>query len=168
MANQENQGIVRDLTIREMEPRDIDAIATMHIALYDEMKLLDDNSPFLTHSHNEVTNLYLKFLRNKNMKLLVALINLQIVGMAVSSIQYHISERPALTANIDFVWVEKQFRRQGVGTGLVSKTISLLNKAGVLSITVAHLVKNQIGAAFWQKIGFAPLMTLRIKNKDNF
>lgn len=61
------------------------------------------------------------------------------------------------TANITDLWVEPEFRRQGLARQLVDAFRQSAREAGYLRIEVSTLARDDQALAFWRSMGFADL-----------
>jgi putative acetyltransferase len=50
--------------------------------------------------------------------------------------------------------VDKRYRRLGIGTELVQRSLSLLSKEGITKCNIFLLEENKAGIAFWEYNGF--------------
>ena len=60
--------------------------------------------------------------------------------------------------------VRENFRKQGIGKMLVDKTIDALKQEGINKVALVLFDTNQIGNAFWEKIGFEKREDLIYRN----
>ena len=52
------------------------------------------------------------------------------------------------------VCVARDFRRQGIGTRMVSACIQELRRMGINRVSLIAFTRNEVGNAFWRKIGW--------------
>lgn len=52
------------------------------------------------------------------------------------------------------VCVERRYRKQGVGSAMVSFSIKALEKEGVKRVHLIAFTRNELGNSFWQGIGW--------------
>lgn len=71
--------------------------------------------------------------------------------------------RAAVVGRIEDCYVEKQFRRQGIGSALLKEGLAWLRTQGVKRVDLAVSAANSDGQAFWQQQGFAPFQLLMSK-----
>jgi GNAT superfamily N-acetyltransferase len=59
---------------------------------------------------------------------------------------------------IDAVYVEDQFRRQGIGSQLIERAIEAMRKDNVIAVETIYDAWNDASARAWHRAGFAPWM----------
>jgi putative acetyltransferase len=50
--------------------------------------------------------------------------------------------------------VDKDYRRQGIGSGLVQRCLTALAKEGIIKCNIYFIEENEAGMAFWVRNGF--------------
>jgi len=69
-------------------------------------------------------------------------------------VAFSLTEVTGSSASILLLAVDSRYRRKGVGSALVSSTISLLEDAGVEYVDLATPLENEIAQSFWATKGF--------------
>ena len=62
--------------------------------------------------------------------------------------------------------VNPKYWRQGIGKKLVETSIDVLKKIGISRVGLVVFNKNEIGNAFWEKMGFTMRNDLLYRNKE--
>ena len=99
-------------------------------------------------------------IRDSNCRLTVAEIDGQLIGFCYS----YISHKPKYFKLEKFgfvgdLYVEPEYRRQGVGRMLVNDTLGFLSRRKVRQIELLVAVKNTNTIKFWESLGFSHLLT---------
>lgn len=63
------------------------------------------------------------------------------------------------------VIVLPEYRNQGVGRGLVENAMNALEKEGITKVLLVVFTHNDLGNAFWEKMGFTVRDDLVYRNK---
>jgi diamine N-acetyltransferase len=79
--------------------------------------------------------------------------NNRIVGYAVGTVDR------LKTAELDSLFVEKQFRNRGIGSRLVQRMVLWLNRQDPAVVTVNVAVGNEATFDFYRRFGFFPRVT---------
>jgi ribosomal protein S18 acetylase RimI-like enzyme len=61
--------------------------------------------------------------------------------------------------------VNPQYRKQGIAKNLVDTAMTALQKTGINKVALVVFDRNEIGNAFWEKMGFAVRSDLIYRNK---
>jgi ribosomal protein S18 acetylase RimI-like enzyme len=61
--------------------------------------------------------------------------------------------------------VNPQYRKQGIAKSLVDTAMTALQKIGINKVALVVFDRNEIGNAFWEKMGFAVRNDLIYRNK---
>jgi GNAT superfamily N-acetyltransferase len=90
-----------------------------------------------------------------------------IFGMAVGRIHFQDTYVPNVSASIDMVFVEKPYRRRGVGTQLVLALCQFFAAHGVEDISLRYVIGNRQAEQFWSRFGFEPrIITVGARRQD--
>lgn len=88
-------------------------------------------------------------------------------GDTIGTISGHVFEKPAVQVNpigvIYGLWVEDDYRRQGIATRLLKHLENELQKKGAKAFQVGWDVPNTLAAAWWQKQGYLPYEVIASK-----
>lgn len=77
-----------------------------------------------------------------------------LVGYCVSSIE------KVLTGEIDSIFIDSKYRRQGIGRELMQKALTWLDSVGAKKKIVSVGVGNEQAYGFYAKFGFLPRRTM--------
>ena len=80
----------------------------------------------------------------------------KIVGYLVGWVWIKRAWRPINTAELENMFVLRDYRHRGVGSALVKEFIDWCKKKKVKSVEVWAQFKNELGKRFYQASGFAP------------
>jgi ribosomal protein S18 acetylase RimI-like enzyme len=61
--------------------------------------------------------------------------------------------------------VKLSARNQGIGSALVKKALEALKAEGIVKVALVVFSRNEIGNAFWEKLGFTVRDDLNYRNK---
>ena len=86
--------------------------------------------------------------------------DMALVGYCVSSFD------KVLTGEIDSIFVEAKYRRQGIGTALMRKALSWLNSSGAKKNIISVTVGNEQTYGFYEKFDFHPRRTMLEQKKQ--
>lgn len=62
--------------------------------------------------------------------------------------------------------VAVEHRQKGIGRDLVNYAMAALKKEGIVKVALVAFSKNEIGNAFWEKVGFTQREDLVYRNKN--
>ncbi len=145
---------MKELKIREMKKGDYDRVAKLwHMIPGFAIRSIDDS--------REGVERFID--RNPGMSV-VAELEEEIVGSILCG---HDGRRGCLY----HVCVHPDFRRQGIGTKLVVFAMEALKSEKINKVSLIAFTKNDVGNAFWRKIGWTRREDLNyydfVLNKDN-
>jgi ribosomal protein S18 acetylase RimI-like enzyme len=143
------------MKIRKAKLKDIQQISDLAVNL---LKYHTDFDPYFSLASNAMEIYYKHFRRcvySKNKLLLVAEEDNKIIGFALGELGY----RPPVFAirKIGFisdVFVDKDFRKSGIGKIFLNELCQWFKKNGLRYIELTVHVKNEIGIKVWTKYGF--------------
>ena len=67
---------------------------------------------------------------------------------------------------IQHMAVLPEYRKRGIASGLVEKTMSALENEGIHKVALVAFQKNETGNAFWEHLGFTKREDLFYRNKS--
>lgn len=131
-----------DVKIRQAKQEDADAVLSMVKALK------PDDVSSRKDAWEEV---FPRLVNSPDHLIVVAEINGKIVGFASATkiITFEVS-RPFLT--IDMLWVEPEYRYQGVGRVLVSACVDFAQREGCIQVAV---ISREEAKGFYEKLGMS-------------
>jgi GNAT superfamily N-acetyltransferase len=92
----------------------------------------------------------------------VAETDLKLTGFLIGRIGDWESVPPVIEARrigiIDAVYVDEQFRRQGIGSQLIGKAVERMRAAKVVAVETVYDAWNDASSEVWHRAGFAPWM----------
>jgi len=160
-----NRKAARDFTVRTAEKRDLRAIVELR-------NKLDSH-----HRHPRIwppeggkkQNLsrYRQMLNQSTARLFVVESNgHKIVGYLAAVVQTRkCSDRDYRRAGaISEAFVERRYRRHGIGRSLVEAATRFFLKRKVRHITVRNVVFNKLANGFWERLSFRPVICTRTTN----
>jgi ribosomal protein S18 acetylase RimI-like enzyme len=100
-----------------------------------------------------------RFLKRNPNTCYVALDNNEIVGVILCG---HDGRR----AYIYHTFVEVNHRNKGIGSALVDKVLKSLKDEGINKVALVVFSKNDLGNAFWERLGFTIRNDLNYRNKS--
>lgn len=135
-------------------------IRTMTINDYDKVYNLWINTPGMgLNSTDDSKDGIDKYLRRNPTSCFVAECDGKIIGVIMAG---HDGRR----GFIHHTAVLPSYRNQGIARMLVENAMSALEKEGINKVALVAFKKNDIGNAFWEKIGFTQRNDLVYRNKN--
>jgi len=101
----------------------------------------------------------LERIRDENWLVLVAVIDQQIVGYCLATIQ----EYPPVYIDTRYGYIQdiavtEKYRRDGFGARLFGKALEWLTERGISRVQLDAAANNPISRGFWMKMGFRDFM----------
>ena len=135
-------------------------IRTMHIDDYDAVYDLWIHTPGMGLNETDDSREGIaKYLRRNPSTCFVAIEEECIIGIIMAG---HDGRR----GFIHHTAVLPQYRNQGIGTALVSHAMEALESERIHKVALVAFSHNEIGNAFWEKIGFTLRDDLNYRNKN--
>ena len=135
-------------------------IRTMTINDYDKVYILWINTPGMgLNSTDDSRDGIDKYLRRNPTSCFVAECDGEIIGVIMAG---HDGRR----GFIHHTAVLPSYRNQGIARMLVENAMSALEKEGINKVALVAFKKNDVGNAFWEKIGFTQRDDLVYRNKN--
>lgn len=135
-------------------------IRTMTINDYEKVYNLWINTPGMgLNSTDDSKDGIDKYLRRNPTSCFVAECDSEIIGVIMAG---HDGRR----GFIHHTAVLPSYRNQGIARLLVENAMSALEKEGINKVALVAFKKNDIGNAFWEKIGFTQRDDLVYRNKN--
>jgi ribosomal protein S18 acetylase RimI-like enzyme len=149
-------------SVRRAGRRDLPELKRMRAAL---QELLLDKDPRVFRLSDEflgeLDRFYAEMMSRDENRVFVAVDqNDRPFGMVVLRIIDNAWMNPRPMARIDDAWVDEPWRRQGVMTSLVRVCAQFLAERKVPQVMLEWANNNPPSGKCWQKLGFAPLMTV--------
>lgn len=144
---------------RSASVKDIDEI----ISLWNESRFyheeLDSRLAMVDNAHLEVREYYLKQLSSEDAVFYIASSN----GVSIGYICAQIQKAPPVHkiqrfGYIDGLFVRSDYRRMGVGAGLVDLAKEWFKEREISMIQLTVASRNQVGMLFWEQRGFREIM----------
>lgn len=89
---------------------------------------------------------------------LVAEQNTHTVGFAYGKILQRTEYEPKKVGFIIMAFIQKPHRRRGIGTQLIYELCKYFEAEKISNITLRYVLGNQEAEAFWQHLGFIPII----------
>lgn len=142
------------IEIRIMEIQDYDQVYSLWIKIKGfAMRSIDDSREGIH-----------RFLKRNPTTSVVAVVEGKVVGAILCG---HDGRRGCLY----HVCVDPEYRKQGIGTNMVRFTMEALEKESISNVSLIAYTKNDIGNAFWRKIGWTQRSDLNyydlVLNREN-
>ncbi len=94
-----------------------------------------------------------QYASHKDAHCLVAEEQNKIIGFVTFCVTSH-PVMPGLSGEIEELYVQPQFRRNGIGSELVKRAVALMKAQNAGSIHVKMCINNEGSKAFWQHLGW--------------
>jgi len=146
----------RDVTIRDAERKDLDAIAALWEQLIDLHHELDDRFWIRAHDGSDKFRSWMaEGLAAENRVLIVADVRDEVVGFIHGSVNKSVPVMaPKLVAFVTDLVVAKAHRRCGIGIRLVEAANRWFRQRGAEEVTLNVAVRNREAREFWETMGF--------------
>ncbi len=129
--------MMNEVTILPMQEEDYDAVHALWLTIRGfGIRALDD-------SREDIQ----RFIRRNPTTSVVARVGDRVVGSILCG-------SDGRQGALYHVCVARDFRRQGIGTRMVSACIQELRRMGINRVSLIAFTRNEVGNAFWRKIGW--------------
>lgn len=112
-------------------------------------------------ARRKFTSYVRRSMKRKDVSVFVAQKNSKLVGYLIAKIK---EEKPVFKlrkrGTITDLFVEKGYRRQGIGRKLVKKALAWFRNRNLQFVEISVYVKNISGKIAWKRMGFEDHMTL--------
>lgn len=136
----------KDIRLTRVYPSEIEALKTYVAALYEH----DEDYDSMVNIGEGVTSL----LRNENLATPYFITrSVERIGYVILT-KYHSVEKGGLTMYIDELYVEEQFRRQGVGKQILNRILEISRAAGAKHLWAQAEPYNDAACRFFESQGF--------------
>jgi GNAT superfamily N-acetyltransferase len=155
---------VAAVQVRTARFEDVEKLASMRLALQQHMRA--SNPRLLTMSHQAIINLdkqYCLHMENPMRRVVVAEdCNGTLIGMAMGTIADRDDLEPPRCGRIDDVWVEPDWRRQGLAKQLLDKVLAFFENNAVSTLVLDYSIGNIDAECTWKALGFEPILTVAV------
>jgi GNAT superfamily N-acetyltransferase len=152
------------IQVRAARLEDVDKLASMRLALQQHMRA--HNPRLLFMSPQAIANLsqqYRLHLENPMRRIIVAEDRTgTLIGMAMGLIADRHDLEPPRGGRIEDVWVEPDWRRQGLAKQLMDKVLAFFENNGVSTLVLDYSVGNIDAECTWKALGFEPILTVAV------
>jgi len=150
---------MRGLSLRRAVLSDVDAIVTMQLSL---QRHLEKSNSLIWRYTDEKKKLIKKNLEeqiaDENHLILIAEVKKEVVGFAHGEVRHRSTHLPAIIGSIATVFIDKDFRRRGIGSRLIQEICGFFRSKKVEDVYVRYALGNMEGERFWEKLGFEPIL----------
>lgn len=153
-----------EIIIRSAEMEDIPTLVKFRIQLQTHME--EDNDIIFRFKNNwkdSLLNFYKTKINEKSSLVIVAQVNKVIIGMAVATETSHDDFKISKSVKIDDVWVEKEFRLNGICRKLITNIFEHFRD--IKSFGLNYVNSNIEAAKVWKKLGFIPAIQYSVSHK---
>lgn len=150
-----------DFLIRQAGEQDIERIGEMWEKLVTYHQQLDERLPQASERGGELYGLrIIQHLEDTHTRILVAEVDGRLVGYTMGMILDLVPEmfRPQIGGFLADIFVEPDFRRNGIGGALVEALVAWFRSRGVQYMEWYAASQNQAGRAFWEALGGHEIM----------
>ncbi|MFX1562929.1 MAG: GNAT family N-acetyltransferase [Promethearchaeota archaeon] len=99
-----------------------------------------------------------QMLSNTEGLVLIAEKDRNIMGFAYGQVVQRADYTPKRVGFINMIFIQENHRRQGIGTKLVQRLCQLFKSKAAEHISLRYVVGNKEGQAFWEQLGFKPII----------
>ena len=147
------------MLVRKATATDQEKIVKLRIALQHH---LEQSNPVIWQvtktGQQELVQQVNRMMTDDASLVMVAEHNTKIIGFANARILQRTEYEPNKVGFIIMAFIEKEYRRRGIGTQLIQKLCKYFEAENVHNITLRYVLGNQEAEAFWQHLGFTPII----------
>jgi len=146
------------ITIRAATPADRCHLIKMRLALQRRIeasnprvwKTTDMSEKWQAHQVDEMLN-------DKEGTVLIAEKDDRSIGFAYGHIEVRNHLTPSCVGFIRLIFVNKDYRKHGIGTSLIEEIVNYFKSNGVEEVSLNYILGNSEAKEFWKKLGFTPI-----------
>jgi ribosomal protein S18 acetylase RimI-like enzyme len=149
--------------VRTAIDADLDDLTAMRLKLADHMAQANqDLLPMSEAGVAAIGERYREALGDPGTHIAVARVHATraLVGMAMGRIVHRDDLIPAELGRVDDVWVDPDYRRQGISRALLRPLLAFFERKGVELLMLEYTVGNAEAEAIWTQLGFRPLSVM--------
>lgn len=147
------------MLIRKATTIDQERIVKLRLALQQH---LEQSNPIIWRvtktGQKELVQQVNRMMTDDTSLVMVAEYNTTIVGFANGRILQRTEYEPQKVGFIMMIFIEKSHRRGGIGTQLIHELCKYFEAENIQNITLRYVLGNQEAEAFWQHLGFTPII----------
>ena len=148
-----------NLTIRRAASSDVERIVELRLLLQEHA---EKSNPLIWRITKEGKKLLEQKVENdladSSIHILLAEADGEIIGFVQGEVTSRSDHTPRTVGQVSLTYVVKQFRRKGVGRGLVKELCKFFNSNKVEDLTVRYIIGNKEAERFWRKLGFKSII----------
>ena len=150
---------MNNLIIRKVENSELDVIVDMQFSLQRHLENYSSSIWRYTQERKKTLRQdYEKYLADENSLLLVAEFKGKVVGFLSSIVNHRTDHLPNIIGDIGSIYIQKDFRRQGIGNQLVTEACKFFKSKNAEELYLRYVLGNREGERFWKKLGFKPIL----------
>lgn len=154
-----------NITIRKANIDDLECIQKLNSKLFEkEYREFDDSLKVSWPFEKEGENYFRDVIDNHYT--IVAIVNENVVGYLAGSLNIQNSYNTTSIAELDNMFIEEEYRNQGIGKSLIQNFIEYCNKNNIDEIKVTASFKNKNAIQFYIRNGFEEFELTLKKKKD--
>jgi GNAT superfamily N-acetyltransferase len=150
---------MNNLTIRKAASSDVEKIVELGLLLQQHA---EKSNPFIWRITEEGKSLLKQKVESdltaSNVVVLLAEVDGEVIGYVRGEVSSRSDHTPRTVGQVSRMYVLKQFRRKGVGRGLIEELCSFFDSNKVEDLTVRYVIGNKKAESFWEKLGFEPVI----------
>ncbi len=145
-----------EVTIRRAGEADVSAIVELNYALFQEDARQRDPFMNLNWPREEGHEYFSKLLKSEKSLGLLAEADGEAIGYLIGYMRRSSSLRPVKLAELESMYVQEEYRGQGIGQQLVERFLEWVREQGGERVSVTAYAANERAIAFYRKMGFTP------------
>jgi ribosomal protein S18 acetylase RimI-like enzyme len=146
------------MQIRNAKPDDITAIVRLNASLFQEDAGQRDPFTNLHWPEVEGDEHFAELVANEDSLCLLAEVDrARVIGYLVGYMKEQTDLRPINVAEMESMYVQEDYRNQGVGTSLTTDFLAWANERGADRASVTAFAENDRAIEFYQRSGFEPM-----------
>jgi RimJ/RimL family protein N-acetyltransferase len=149
--------------VRLAKPEDVDALVRMRLALQAH---IHEANPHLfamsQKARSELASRYRAAMADADARVVVVEIpsERKIVAMGLARIITRDDLHPMTFGRVDNVWVDPDYRRQGLCTRMLRRLVDFLEGGRIGHLVLDYVVGSVESEATWRSLGFQPVLTI--------
>jgi len=149
-----------DIVVRDAKPSDIEKLVELRLSL---QRHIEASNPMIWRITAEGLGLIEQGLeeamRADHDRMVVATTkNGEVIGFAHGQVSQRTDYRPNVVGTISKIYVQREFRRRGVGRRLVEGLCQFFRMKNVEEVTLRFVIGNREAEEFWRGLGFQPII----------
>jgi ribosomal protein S18 acetylase RimI-like enzyme len=147
---------VTRIAVRRADQQDVPVVVRLNHALFQEDAGQRDHMMNLNWPQEEGHEYFTKHLRSEKSIGLLAETEGEVIGYLIGYVKSGSSLRRVTMAELESMYVIREYRSQGVGERLVKEFLGWCREQGAERVSVTAYAANEGAVSFYKRLGFLP------------